>query len=411
VLKDDSVQAIVDSIFHRIVSKNKLQRAPNQILVLNDPNPNAVSFGEGTFGVSVGLLGNIRFTDELAFILTHEVSHFELAHSLISLIQNYDSDYKKNVKNGMKKVLSDDDDMTQDDINKLRRIVYDNRKFKRHHELEADSLGINMSSRAGYSLMDSYQLFRTLDSVRYLEVGLGTDLFKPLHSIKYPFQEEWIKNRLNLYSNKTRLISEDSAQTHPDYEVRRTSLQRAITQINSNRQPVKLNNRWHTILRFQGVESAFHSKRADLTLALALEQLSFYPSNSYLVSIITKIFIDLIEGKKRESIPFLFLPAVIGDDEEQLRLVNNFLHHVSSIEMGEIAFNFLNSQSRFNPNKEEHYYLLWKICDLTARASVKNNIKVNYKEKFPKGKFHPLMKDGITLREALSTFQQPKKIN
>jgi Peptidase family M48 len=351
VLNDDSIQSIVDSIFDRIVSKNNLKRIPIQVLVLNDPNPNAISFGEGTFGVTVGLLSNIRFIDELAFISAHEVSHLELDHSMNKLIQNVDSKFNKNVKSGLKKVLSYDDDLTQEDLNKLRKTVYDNRKFSRAKEFEADSLAVFISSRAGYSLMDVDQLFSTLDSTRYLEFDLGKDLFNPLNSAKFPFQEDWTQNRSKSANKRSVLLfSEDSTKTHPDFYERSESLQRVLRQIYVNKEPVELTNHWHSIFRLQGVESAFLSRRADLTLALALEQLSLYPTNSYLASIVSKIFIDLIERKNGAFSTLLFLPTLNGEEEEQLRMVNNCLHYLNSFEMGEIAFNFLNSQSRFNPD-------------------------------------------------------------
>ncbi len=79
--------------------------------------------------------------------------------------------------------------------------------------------------------------------------------------------------------------------------------------------------------------------------------------------------------------------------------------------MGEVAFHFLNNQSHFNPEKEEHYYLLWKICSLTIRNQVKKRIKETYKTKFPGGRYYSFMRDGITLNQAMSILLMPLKNN
>lgn len=55
-------------------------------------------------------------------------------------------------------------------------------------------------------------------------------------------------------------------------------------------------------------------------MALALEQLHIHPKNAYLISMITRTFIELIESKSLEA-PTLYVPTYTHYYDDQLKLV------------------------------------------------------------------------------------------
>ena len=58
------------------------------------------------------------------------------------------------------------------------------------------------------------------------------------------------------------------------------------------------------------------------------------------------------------------------------------LHNLSTKELGELTFHFLDDPERFNKDERSHYYLLWRVSDLTYRKAVADDIRRWYKERF-----------------------------
>ncbi|QOI98148.1 MAG: M48 family metalloprotease [Flammeovirgaceae bacterium] len=414
VIHDDSLHTVLQHIMNRITTGNQLQRKPNLLLILKDPSVNAYCYGEGTFAVTVGLLSKIKTPDELAFTLAHELAHYELDHVMKRVLKQVESDYFKNTQAGLAKIFLED--ITLEDVNKLRKLVYEGSRYSRAHELEADSLGLKLLLKAGFNRSGALGALNVLDSADRMKYVFNERLFEPFYTSKYPFQEAWLNKRLSIYSKRPEnlfIFSMDSIQTHPDIEYRMKALSSDTDTVSETIQsllPYQAINRLIKQSEFERVVSAYFNKQADLTLGLALELMQFYPNNSYLISIISRTFIELIESKG-QPVPSIYLPTYTINYDEQLKLVNNFLHNMNTQEMGEVAFNFLNNQQRFNADNEEQYYLLWKICGLTYRNQVQKRIKDVYKARFSDGRYYSLMREGLTLSQALSILSMPIKQN
>src|SRR5688572_14438534 len=92
---DESLEKTVDDVMKRIIQFNEVQNLPKRILIQKNPVPNAFCYGEGTFVITVGLLGDISNESELAFALAHELAHYELDHVKNRILQQIESDYLK----------------------------------------------------------------------------------------------------------------------------------------------------------------------------------------------------------------------------------------------------------------------------------------------------------------------------
>ncbi|MBL0743636.1 hypothetical protein [Chryseolinea lacunae] len=141
------------------------------------------------------------------------------------------------------------------------------------------------------------------------------------------------------------------------------------------------------LAEFVDLETATEARRYDYAMLLALELKNRYSRNRYLATTISKILVDLYDAKNenrmREYVPFY-----VSGHGDELRMMNTFLHNISKEETGEIAFNFLNNQTNFNPDDPEHYLMLWKICDVTKRETVKARVKERFKTRFGKTKYY-----------------------
>lgn len=394
-LKDDSLQQFVDDVFHRLVSFNSLRHTPRRVLILSDPVVNAYCFGEGTFFVTVGLLSKIDNEAQLAFAIAHELAHYELDHVRNGIVNAVENNLAKKTAREVNKIMSGD--ITLEEIAALRELLYGVSRFSREMEMQADSLGFIYFQRAQYNPAEALSLLSVLDSAQHPKYSSGHDLFLPLHAANYPFQEYWLNQRLSIYSKRPTNVlffSTDSVQTHPQIAARKERLLPQVqhsSQLPVNYQPESFIHEVVRVSEFESVEAAYFSKQYDRCLFLALQLKSVYPQNPYLVSMISKVFVDLCDARNKGMLE-IRLPRYTSHYSESLRSVNNFLHNLTEEEMIEVAYHFLNNRSNFNSDEEEHYYLLWKLCDLSRRLDVQEKIRQAYRDKFRKGTYYSKMK-------------------
>ncbi|HEY5746568.1 MAG TPA: M48 family metallopeptidase [Chryseolinea sp.] len=389
IVNDAEMQGFVDTIFNELKAHTELHTTPQRVLIAKLPSSNATCMGEGTFLLTTGLLGRIENESQLAFTLAHEIAHYELGHIQESIEKMARGKYERKVKQGMTKVLTSDN-ADESDVDSVRKIVYDMTRFGRVHEREADSLGLIIARQAGYNTGESIAMLSVLDSLDYTKHKLGYALFDEFQFTKYPFQERWLKPRLSLYSNRrdnVLFFSRDSLRTHPDITQRQQWLREKLTTDDSpfNKRPTLYVDEIISLAQFEDLSVAYKFQRFDYAMLMALQLKVVYPQNTYLTAVISKIFIDLytIKGLYNDQ---TFRWGYVSYYGDELKLINAFQYNLSQEEVGEVAFNFLNNQNNFNATNPEHYYLLWKICELTKRETVQARIKDSFVKNFDKAK-------------------------
>ena len=394
-IKDYSIETLVNSTYKKIIDANSLTCSPGNILIFRSALINATCIGEGTLLINVGLLARLQNESELAFIIAHELAHYEIDHVKKRIFQAANENLDRQIAYVMKKGIQGK--VNTEDLEYISSIIYKRGRFSRENEMEADSLGYVFFRNAGFDPCSMITLLDKLDSLEQRSPALKEKLFTPFKSAKYPFQQDWLIDRLSIYHKKTSnafFIVTDSVRSHPDISIRKqklidnfptTGLADPLVASHQSFSEVTL------VSKFESVESAYFNKEFDLCLFHALSLKADFPNNKYLTTIIDKIFIELIEAKVSLTFYDCVPKKTVGYGED-LRLVNTFLHNLTLKEMGEIAFHFLNNQSNFDSQNEEHYFLLWRICGLTERESVQKKIKATYKSNFSKGKYHSQMK-------------------
>ena len=90
ILGNDSFSNYVNFIMKHIIESNpRLDSMELRYFISRSPIPNASSLGDGTFIINLGLIRKINTEGQLAFILCHEIAHFYLDHSNISVIDDF----------------------------------------------------------------------------------------------------------------------------------------------------------------------------------------------------------------------------------------------------------------------------------------------------------------------------------
>src|SRR5215468_4791167 len=168
--EDPKLEALVRQTVDKLVMASERPDQRYQITVLNSPAINAFALPTGQLYVTRGLLALANDTSELASVLSHEMAHVIARHAAIREDQ---------VKQAalVSRVATDVFNDPQMGALALAKSKIALATFSRAQELEADGIGVGISSRAGF---DPYGAVRFLDSLgRNAELrpqsGLGVD--------------------------------------------------------------------------------------------------------------------------------------------------------------------------------------------------------------------------------------------
>lgn len=421
IVKDELLQEFVESVFNDLVSNTPLKSNPRRVLVAAIPYGNAMCMGEGTFFVTTGLLARIDNESQLAFVLAHEIAHYELGHVRAKIVKDVKTMYEKKVNQGVKNILQNYRDPDEAEMDSLRRLVYAKNEFSRKQEREADSLGFIIHTNASYNARESAGALAVLDSIDYTKDRLGLALFDDFHFVKYPFDPEWLRGWPSQDSDEPKnvfIFSTDSIRSHPEIILRINALQ-AMQGYNAAPLNKHLDADIYAInvtSEFENVDLALRARHFSYALLMALELKQSYPQNSYLVSKIGKILLTRAFPDS-ELFPRGNASAAASTRGDESRMISTFLHNLKPEEAGELAFHFLNSQKNFNLEDAEHYFLLYMACQATDRENVADKIRDSFKERFEGTKSYKLYIDRMRKPSAgrafvdylfQATFQMPQ---
>jgi hypothetical protein len=385
-VKDDSLENFVNGVLAKISESNSLNSDPKRVLILESPHVNAVCYGKGIYAVTIGLLGRIENENQLAFILSHEIAHDELGHVRKRIVREADINLEAKTQEQTIKIISGK--IVQEEIDEYRQLIYGISRHNRQNEFKADSMALVLLRNANYNENEAFVTLDILKKAQSPKHNIGAELFMPLHSSNYPFQDYWLNDRLSVYSKKymgTFLYTADSVETHPAIDLRKKALSGYVkSTAQAAVRSEQFANMVTEIAAFETVESAFRNREYDLSLYHALQLLNRHPHNAYLISRIGKIFSDLYEARGVNRFEDYVSRFTINYGDE-LKMINGLLYNLTQKELGEVAYHFLSNSSNFNTQEKNHYYLLWKISDLTYRNDVKENLKSAFKEKFGTG--------------------------
>lgn len=213
-------QIVLDSLFYKITKANP-ETEHIKVLVEINEEPNAYNTGEDFVSLYLPLLSKVEHTEQLAFIICHEMAHQLLQHPLSNLKKNVASFHSEQVKEKIQNIKKQKYNRNQKTEMLLKDLVYTHRKSSRVNEIQADSLGFILFSKA-FPNQKQYALsvLHLLDSIDVEQDSLvENDYYQLFHSEKQAFKRSWLVNdEFDMYSYNTapKFWELDSLKTHPD---------------------------------------------------------------------------------------------------------------------------------------------------------------------------------------------------
>ncbi|MGC4021335.1 MAG: M48 family metallopeptidase [Cyclobacteriaceae bacterium] len=377
-ITDAEFSPYLQSILNTIQKANpELPEA--SVYVYRSETANAMSFGNGVIGFTLGLLARLESEDQIAFALCHELAHYFAKHAEAKTLNfarlNYDKEVRKKIKAIERSEFNQYSKLSQLSLDLGQSIG----KHSREKEFEADSIGLQFFLKTSYNKKAAVRTLEILDSADLSLYDKSIEFKKYFNSKQYPFKDEWLNFPSSdmVYYNP---LKNDSLRTHPSCEKRILATKRQMSRVANLSSANETENKLKAKSEFEILESAYKYKAYGRALFLSLELVNKYPDNVYLHSRL----IDCLDGiyvsqKNHELSRAVSLPD--PHYYENYNQLLSFIHNLRLSEIGSIVYFYAADKKELFFDDEEFIYAYWLTCAETSRedaALIKNIISLDF---------------------------------
>ena len=229
-------EKLVDSIVHIITTQNPEIPAGFKFYVSRNLPLNASSFGNKNFEINMGSFWFLQNEDQLAAIISHEIGHYLLKHTIKNILHRYSLNNSVDVKDQIIAIKNQKNNQGAKAYNKLKDLLYEDGRQNKRQEFEADSLGYEIYKKSGFNkveYLNDLRLSEMYDTIRPL--GLKVQTYKKVFTLpQLPFNDNWLKKEdfSNYdYSKFKERYNEDSINSHPETDERIAALKRIFPEL------------------------------------------------------------------------------------------------------------------------------------------------------------------------------------
>jgi predicted Zn-dependent protease len=162
ISQDPAANAQVRRVTDRLIRQVAMPEARWEVLVFEDPTPNAFALPGGKMGVHTGILPLTQSDDGLAVVMGHEIAHVKLRHGGQRFSQQF------GIMLGYSALgiaLQNEDWKTRQLFMTAAGIgsqVFLTLPFSRQHEYEADRIGLTYMAQAGFNPNEAPKFWRRM---------------------------------------------------------------------------------------------------------------------------------------------------------------------------------------------------------------------------------------------------------
>jgi len=302
-LFDNEVSVYLNKIFQHVVNTNQLNQYPFHFFVSRTSLSNAYCTEDGTIVCNLGLLDLLETESQIALVFSHEIAHYLLKHptqSLTSVLEKYQSD----------EFISELKSIKREKYNtksKLETVALQNafniRRHNRAQETAADSLGIILYLKTGYSTTSIPRVFDLLDETQEPAI-FKTTLSAFLEKENINANQKWFEAGKKMTFGKP--ISQEmteSLATHPDCKKRRQYAVNYLKNAAATGQDFKFADKEMIALikktaLYDQILFAQHNKNMSLCLYQAIQGDALYLNDVFISTTLFDALVALAEAQK-----------------------------------------------------------------------------------------------------------------
>lgn len=234
VLNIPVISAQLQKMLREIKAKNPIVPDDIQIYLHRDDMPNATTMGDNNIFVNIGLFYCLETEDELAGVLSHEVGHLLMEHTMKALKYSYETDKESVVH--VKAIRQVETKKSERAFELLKNSVYKGGKLRRHYEMQADSIGYVLHKNTSYqqhAFVDALEKIDRYDTT--VQGNILVETYKRFFDLpNQKFDDKWLKaedfSSYN-YEAFTPKLDKDSVSTHPEGKERIQHLKSTFSEL------------------------------------------------------------------------------------------------------------------------------------------------------------------------------------
>lgn len=287
VLINDPLGDYVNRVADELLKKDPELRKQIHIYVVKSPHVNAHAFDRGFIFINVGLLAQLENEAQLAYVLSHEITHVIKKHSV--------NQYIENIKLDRGTSTYETGSYEARNIAKYR--------FSQENETEADAEGLVRIKESNYSVK---ALNGAFDVLQYSYLPFELVDFK-----KSFFEDEFLILPDTVFLKKTSEIKanddyDDSKSTHPNIRKRRGAVEPdLVASDEASRKKYIVSEeefkKVREIARFESCRLYLVDRDYVNAIYAAYILLEKYPENLYLKKIVAKSLYNVTISKSNST--------------------------------------------------------------------------------------------------------------
>lgn len=359
--------------------------------------PNAVSFGEGTVCINLGLLERLETEDQIAFILCHEFAHYYANHAGQNISRLAALNYDKGLKRELNDIMSSPYGRYSKQKALFNAIGISVTAHSRTSEFEADSLGMVYYLRTGYQPFAPLRVMQILERADRETFQNNIDFEKFFNFTAIPFKPAWTSySKSNIVYASMRNAETDSLKTHPDCKKRFERLNRQLngdatpdsTQLMTGQSLKRLNQ----LASFEIINSHYYFKQYGRALFNAMLLADAYPDEPYPHAMISKCLYQLYKAQKDHNLDqVLELPSPRFEENYDRFLA--FLNKLRLHELASLAYEYVTTRPATFYDNEEFIHALWTCSAFEFSKVDQEKVAQEYAQLYPDGKYLREMKN------------------
>jgi|GEM_PF-7065042 len=208
-LFDTPMNEMLERVFKKIAKANPdIDHDQIRVMLNRSSSVNAASYGDGTIDFNLGLFTQLQNEAQLAFVMCHEIAHYQRNHGNRAIARKIKKVNSKNFKAKVKDIKKSDFNKYSKSEALLDDLAFSVAKHSKSKEIEADKIGYKYFNNTDYDSLQAMTLLRVLDGSDNGDEKL-VNIQQFFEFDGYAFNPSWF--------NEDRMAN---LKTHPDCEER-----------------------------------------------------------------------------------------------------------------------------------------------------------------------------------------------
>ncbi len=316
-----------------------------KILISKSHSLNASCIVDGTFIINIGLFYWLDNEDQFAGVLSHEIAHKVLEHSLKK--QERDFHENKISKEKLSSLKKEKYNISDKALSIIKERLYESGDRAKKQEFQADSLGYLFYRKTKYSKSEylaALKLMQQYDSIK--PTGLDQKIYKKYFDLpEQHFNDKWLlKEDFSSYdySKFTEKINKDSIASHPETIDRISKITSlfpevsiATKELNPNKE---LYNKISNIAYLETIPNLYFDEQYGYSIYACLVYLEKdEKNNAYFKEWLGKSFQKIYEARKNYTLNRYLDRLVPKEQSESYQQFLSFMWNLKLDEIKKIA--------------------------------------------------------------------------